>query len=239
MTYAEIRDSLQTGDIVLMRGNALISKIIRWVCSLLRLRFTMYSHIGLVVREGKRILLFEAVPSGVHHVALSQAIKNYDGDVYIRQLKGNRTLKMLGDLRVFMHETQGLPYEKDLLELIGAATPFHLGSADYKDFFCSELVTRVYQLWGLLPYIPIAKEYCPDDFRLGGAVDLSLRLFSDPTDLNRAYCLGKEIPIEKVVACETIFNHLDSDVCGWLLVALGRCISLRKQQSTRQAVADS
>ena len=200
MTYAQIRDSLQSGDIVEMRGNAMISKIIRWVCSLLRLRFTMFSHIGLVVRKGKRVLLFEAVPSGVHHVALSDAIKNYNGDVYIRQLKGHRSLKMLGDLGAFMHETQGLPYEKDLLELIGAATPFHLGSADYKDFFCSELVSRVYQLWGLLPYIPIAKEYCPDDYRLGGAVDLELRLFTDPFDLNRVYALGTEIPIERQAA---------------------------------------
>ena len=197
MTYPQIRDSLQSGDIVEMRGNGIVSIIIRWVCSILRLRFTMFSHIGLVVREGRRILLFEAVPFGVHHVALSEAIKNYNGDVYIRQLKGHRSLKMLGDLRVFMHETQGLPYEKDLLELIGAATPFHLGSADYKDFFCSELVSRVYQLWGLLPYIPIAKEYCPDDYRLGGSVDLALRLFSDSADLNRAYALGPEIPIEK------------------------------------------
>lgn len=197
MLYSEIRKDLATGDIVLFRGKGLASLIIRWFCSLCRLKFTMYSHIGIVVRERTRILLFEATLEGVYPVSLSAAIKNYGGRVYIRQLKGLRTLKMLGDLRVFMHETLGLPYEKDLLELIGAATPLHIGNADYADFFCSELVSRCYQLWGLLQYIPIAKEYCPDDYRLGGVVDRRLALFTDHTDLNRAYCLGREIPIEK------------------------------------------
>jgi hypothetical protein len=198
MTYEEIRPKLQTFDIVLFRGRGLASLIIRWVCSIFRLRFTKYSHIGLVVLDSERVLLFEAVPSGVHLVALSDAIAKYDGDVYIRQLVGKRTMKMLHDLYGFIQRTIGKPYEKHLIELMGAATPLHIGSADNTDFFCSELVTRIYQMAGLVSGIPLAKEYEPDDYRLGGSIDKELAMFSDLYDLERAYCLGPEIPIEKI-----------------------------------------
>jgi len=197
MKYPEYRKKAQTGDIVLMRGRSFASIIIRWFCSLCRLKFAMYSHIGLVVREGNRVLLFEAVPPKVHHVALSEAIKNYDGDVYIRQLRGQRTLKMLGDLRMFMHEQLGVPYEKDLLEFMGAATPLHIGRADNSDWFCSELVAKVYQMWQIIRGIPLAKEYCPDDGRLGGAIDKQLAMFTSQFDTNGAYCLGSEEIIER------------------------------------------
>ena len=197
MKYKEIRPELRTGDIVLFRGRGVASLVIRWFCSLCRFKFTMYSHVGMVVRGRNRVLLFEAVPPKVRHVALSDALEKYDGDVYIRQLRGQRTLKMLGDIRYFMHKQQGVPYEKDLLEFMGAATPLHVGKADNSDWFCSELVAKVYQMWGLIRGIPLAKEYCPDDFRLGGMIDHELKLFTDMHDLNGAYCLGSEIPIEK------------------------------------------
>lgn len=169
--------------------------IIRWVCSLFRLRFTKYSHLGLVVLDSERVMLFEAVPSGVHLVALSDAIAKYDGDVFIRQLVGNRTMKMYTDLHEFIQQQIGKPYEKHLIELMGAATPLHIGSADYRDWFCSELVTKAYQVCELIFGFPLAKEYEPDDYRLGCQIDKELAMFSDPYDLNRAYCLGTEIPI--------------------------------------------
>jgi uncharacterized protein YycO len=203
MKYKEIRSELNTGDLVLFRGRGFASTVILWVCSIFRLKFTKYSHIGMVVRHSNRILLFEAVPSGVHLVALSDALAKYDGDTWIRKLKGERTVSMIINLDKFIHNTVGKPYESDLLELLGAATPWHIGKEDYSDWFCMELVAAVYQLWELMPRIPGAKEYEPDDGKVGGAFDKELALFSDPSDVNRTYCLTTEILIEKqeIIKC--------------------------------------
>jgi starvation-inducible outer membrane lipoprotein len=186
MLYTQIRPDLQTGYIVLFAGTVFFSWIIRIFSG-------DRSHVGMVVRHGKRILLFDsnATPGqngpGLHY--LSQAIQSYKGRVWIRKLEGVLTLKMLADLDKFIKEVKESPYEKDLIELVGAVTPWHIGKFDALDWFCTELIARVYQIWGIIPEIPLAKEYSPGDFKLGGAIS---------QDLNRAYALGSEIPIEKV-----------------------------------------
>lgn len=179
-TYERIRPSLQTGDIVLFRGEGIISSVIRWFCSLISHKYTKYSHIGTIVCDSDHILVFESTSirggvKGVRLTALSDVLANYDGRITIRRLHFNRTTELLHGLAQFISNNIGKPYERHLIELIEASTKLGFAHVDKSDFFCSELVAAVYQLWGLLGLSPDASKYSPEDFCYGGLVDSKLK----------------------------------------------------------------
>lgn len=77
--YRDIRDELDTGDVLLFRGKGLLSAAILWFCSIVRLRRTEYSHIGVILKFTQAeieylVLLFREVASQVP-VDLAVALK--------------------------------------------------------------------------------------------------------------------------------------------------------------------
>lgn len=193
MTYAEIRDDLNTGDVVLFQGTGLFSLVIRWVCSFFSHQPTMYSHVGMIVREGHRILLFESTTlngkSGVQINPFSTVVKSYKGRLWVRHLRTDLQDWQVKVLTAFIEQSLGKKY--DPREVISAATPWHVFKGDNKRFFCSELVIRVYQLWKLITTDIYAKEFSPQDFAFLSAVDMNLRF------AEQAACLTKEVEITK------------------------------------------
>ena len=171
--YAEIRDSLKTGDIVLFSGQSQVSGILKWF------KRSKWSHVGMVVKlpQFDAIMLWEStllssatdvetgMPSlGVRLVPLSQRI---GGEVAIRRLENvvlsQEDIDKLSALRV---ELRGRPYERNPVELFKSVwdLPFGRNEEDLSSVFCSELVAEAYQALGLLPEEQPSNEYTPADF---------------------------------------------------------------------------
>jgi len=74
--YAELRNEIKSGDILLCSGNSFFSNLIREATQ------SVWSHVGFILRVDHidRIMLFESVESiGVRAVSLSSYLNNYNG----------------------------------------------------------------------------------------------------------------------------------------------------------------
>jgi len=183
MKYEDIRDTLDTGDIVLFSGKGRISGLIKWVTK------SEWSHIGMVLRlvEWNMLLLWESTTlskikdiqsgearQGVQLVPLSERLKGYDGRVGIRRLNYFDKYQAVDTMALmeFRREVKGRPYERSKLELLKSAYdgPFGKNEEDLSSLFCSELVAEAYQRLGLLTEGTPSNEFTPADF--GGDINL-------------------------------------------------------------------
>src|SRR5262245_54459383 len=73
VAYQDVRRSVQDGDIVLFRGRAVFSMLIRL------LTWSRYSHAGLTAWWGDRLLVLEARPLGLAAARLSHVVVGYHG----------------------------------------------------------------------------------------------------------------------------------------------------------------
>ncbi len=173
--YFDLRESIQTGDIILFSGKGGISTGIKWMTN------SPWSHVGMALRitGWDLVMLWESTTlsnirdvetgeekQGVQLVPLSERLKRYDGAVCVRHLIVDRDNSMLSKLEAFRHDMKGRPYEKSKIELLKAAYdgPLGLNQEDLSSLFCSELVAEAYQRMGLLPNSPHSNEYTPKDF---------------------------------------------------------------------------
>jgi hypothetical protein len=192
-TYAQIRDSLKTGDILLFGGKGGISDGIKFFC------VSKWSHVGMVYKfdsptdprgslfcwESTTLCDIEdadtgKLTKGVQRVELSERLercfaKGYD--IAVRPLNRLLSVDMQRDLDAFRHEVSGRPYEKSKLELIKSLYDGVLGKnkEDLSSLFCSEMVAEAYQRMGLLSEDKPSNEYTPKDF----SNERTLRLQSD------------------------------------------------------------
>jgi len=180
MKYSDIRESLNTGDIVLFSGNGYISTIIQ------RLDQSKWSHVGILLKfdQYDSLLLFESTTlsnlkdvktnsfiKGVQTVPFSQRLTSYDGEIAIRKLVLlNEDIcdrnKINEVLMKFRYEVNGRPYEQNRFELIKSLYdgPFGLNAENLSSIFCSELVAECYQRIGLLDEDIPSNEYVPSQF---------------------------------------------------------------------------
>lgn len=181
-TYAEIRPSLKTGDILLFSGKGMVSGLIR------RLTNSKWSHVGMVVRvpEFDMVLSWESTAlatvrdvetlqkhRGVQLVGLRDRLALYDGEVQVRQLAHPIGAESLAALGAFRSEVSGRPYEQSKIELLKSVWDGWGGhnEEDLSSLFCSELVAEAYQRMGLLPGDPPSNEFVPADFKPGRMAD--------------------------------------------------------------------
>lgn len=174
--FAELRATLDSGDVLLFGGESRFSQAIK------HLTGSHWSHVALVARpwaEGP-LLLWEAtldpdlpdiathqIAPGVNLYDLEQWIRHYAGETAIRPLRIERTKKMRAALLDFYLEVCGRPFERNPLELLrplydGPLVTQH--EPDLSSFFCSKLVAEAYQRMGLLPTHPPCNSYAPRDF---------------------------------------------------------------------------
>lgn len=201
-TYEDVREQLDTGDIVLFAGKGLISMGLRIgsLCS--------WSHVAMVVRvkEPDVALLYQSTPvckakdffdgilkNGVQVNVMSEAVNGYNGKVAVRHLTVERTPAMLEGLSRFRREVKNRPYEDHIVQMVKAVWDGPLGHVeeDLSSLFCSELVAEAYQRMGLLPASEDggkpATEYTPKNFSAEG----------DRTELLLGAGLGEEIVIRE------------------------------------------
>jgi len=186
MTYREIRDTLLTGDLILFRGKGLVSLLILWFCSICKLKKTTYSHIGMIVVDSGRVMLFESTTlfgrKGVQLNPLSERLQVYKGSAYLRHLNCTRDDQFYKIINDTIVELLGRPYEKSIIELMGAASRvaslFAGRDTDLSSVFCQELISEIFIRLGFFPQSIPPNKYNPDDNVLGGRVDEILK-FSD------------------------------------------------------------
>ncbi len=73
--YDDARSRIRNGDVLLYKGQGIISRLIRWITR------SDYSHAGLAVWWNERLMVMEAVGKGVVVTPLSSNIGHYNGDV--------------------------------------------------------------------------------------------------------------------------------------------------------------
>jgi hypothetical protein len=173
--YENIRDTLDTGDLLLYSGVGPVSMSIRLVTR------SKWSHIGVVIRpkdfdmvcvlqsttlsKSKDVISGTEV-EGVQINLLSESLRDYKGDVAVRKLGVERTDDMRDTISNFRREVHGRPYEERKMELLKSAYDFFGGAnaEDLSSLFCSELVAELYQRIGLLSEEKPSNEYTPKDF---------------------------------------------------------------------------
>lgn len=131
--YSDVRDELDTGDIVLFSRKNVLMLLWQWLTG------CRWTHVGMVIRshDTQQVLLWESTTlnnlcdrfsgiaqAGVQAVLLSQRIRTYKGDVAFRKLDGQldpqTRRRMYGKLCSFRRAMQGRPFERNLAELLRA-----------------------------------------------------------------------------------------------------------------------
>lgn len=189
MRYADIREELHTGDIVLFEGRGAFSWAIQKLQRNQGYADWRWTHVGMIIVEpwGKLIWESGAVPglndvdTGISHIGpqvlpFSDRVRLYDGKrMAIRHLTGvTWTDPMLHVLGVLRHQFRKRPYEWqawDLLSAVLADNP-RWGPADLTGIFCSEMVSEILHRVLILSMDRPADTYVPAHY--GATVTLPL-----------------------------------------------------------------
>lgn len=181
--YAQLREQLKTGDLVLFSGRSWAARLVRGFTG------SRWSHVGLVVRlpeHPQTPLLWEATRAskiqdivqgcafdGVQLVSLDDRVAGYQGLVAVRRLQGVVTdAQARHRLDELMLAWQAKPYRNFVRQHLSFWVRGEQGLAFQKGGFCSELVAEVYRQWRLLPADMPARNYVPRDFASEAGVAL-------------------------------------------------------------------
>ncbi|MGD9097415.1 MAG: hypothetical protein PVF97_04965 [Desulfobacterales bacterium] len=180
--YEQIRDVLQTGDILLFSSDSPIMRL--WK----RLTACHWTHVGIAMRsaETDQLLLWESTPlkticdvhshmaqSGVQVVLLSLRTATYRGEVSYRRLDfsqadaGVTREDLSRKLTAFRQAVKNRPFEADLGKILKAfidITKSRRKGADLRRVFCSELVAAAFKHAGFIDEGLPDEEYTPKDF---------------------------------------------------------------------------
>lgn len=100
------RNQFEDGDILLLRGNFLTSRLFQRVTN------SYYSHVALVARWSDRVMVLQAKQRGVVAVPLSKTIADYPGRVDWYRLKRPADAAQAGgSASRASRETDGLPWD--------------------------------------------------------------------------------------------------------------------------------
>jgi hypothetical protein len=147
LDYRAVRAEIQDGDVLLFQGTHWLSRLIRWGSK------SAYSHAGVALWWGPRLMVVQAVGKGVEAVPLSVAVDHYSGQVdWFSPLPEVRARLRRDALVTAALDEVGKPYAHGpLLRL--ARMLWHGRMRKYRDpkksaaaYFCSQLVSRCYRL---------------------------------------------------------------------------------------------
>ncbi len=167
---------LQTGDIVLFSGRCTVSRLIRL------LSWSKWSHVGMIINDDPQHpypMLYESTHNnsvkdldtgryiqGVQIVPFEDRFHNYKGTVAVRRVI-NPCYKKRHQLRLYRTESQGIPFEQNVLEMLASATLFKWLRTDKEDLssiFCSEHQAEATMALEWLPRDKPSNHYSPKFF---------------------------------------------------------------------------
>lgn len=184
MDYRQVRDSLQTGDVLLFRaGTTLAGKVVGWVSR------SPFSHVAIVVRYRGMLCMWEAGRddlkdvihderiAGVHLVKLDDLLADYthvwEGDFVLRRLEPALDADRQSELERWLPAMSGKPFPElwqIVTDQVGAlVNPTKFNRASYA---CAELIADTYQRLSLLPLDRPSESYSAKDFSRSGGLSL-------------------------------------------------------------------
>ena len=192
VTFDQLKDKLQTGDIFFASGIGAGSQRIE------KLEHCEWSHVAMIVRTpDDQLLLWESSsldnledvrfhdqkpgPQLVRRVdRLSTDVGcKYDGKFAIRRLNVDRTPEMLEKLNAFIGQVYDATFPSHL-RMYFEVLEGKLGiQSSFKDFFCSKLLAETYIQLGLLPSHPVPNSYEPASFTSNHHLPLLLQATLD------------------------------------------------------------
>jgi hypothetical protein len=143
--YAEVRDTIRTGDCIQWKSKGLIPRIIRL--------WSEYSHSSLVVRFDKyedmvdRVFLIEALSGGLTMTLLSKRIQETKGTVFLFQVNNHyddSEAAIRRDASVALAHGIKYDYKSLFMNMMGRV------SNDASRYFCSEFVWEKWRKSGML-----------------------------------------------------------------------------------------
>lgn len=174
--YAEVREQIQTGDVLLYRGRSLFSKVIRWASG------SVYSHVGMAAWWGGHLVVFESMSGGGVAVRPARlSVDRYDGQVDWWALKDDCAAALdrerLLDLAI---AELGKPYGSGgafrlgLRLLLGRVTGRRDAVSLPESLFCSQYVSQCYRKSGV-DLVPDAIDECTSPGAIARSGQLVLR----------------------------------------------------------------
>ena len=150
LAYDQVRDQLQTGDLVFCSGTYFFSKSIRWFTK------SVWSHVGIIYRDDnlRRIFILESeIAIGVRLVPLSKYLRDYHGrkKPYQGRIVIGRIVPAADGEKVKKAISFGMdeltrPYDNWEIMRIAMRILFRRGRKDRdRKYICSELVYEAFR----------------------------------------------------------------------------------------------
>lgn len=155
--YDRVRQTIKNGDVILFRGNSLLSKAIRWCDK------SYYTHIGLVFEKCGRLFVLDSNDKGARPDFLSLRINEYV-DFFIISPKYSEREINDAITKLMEKSEQGIKYDFKLLLRIALYRKFKKDGRFAKDTndsrdICSEFVRRYLKLLGITAYNSLETEW--------------------------------------------------------------------------------
>ena len=165
--YAEMRESLRTGDLVFCSGTYFFSNAIRWFTK------SVWSHIGIIYRDDalERIFILESETFvGVRLAPLSKYLRDYHGRnkpyrgrMFIARLDPEVTQEIHRKAVSMGMDELTKPYDNLEIFRIAIRILFKLGRRNRdRKYICSELVYEAFRKAGILFHFR-HRSISPDD----------------------------------------------------------------------------
>jgi hypothetical protein len=146
-SYQDLREQIKTGDLLLFRGNRLLSGVIE------RLSDSPYSHVAILARWHDRVVAFQADLRGVEVLPASAMVCKYSGKVDWWALRPDLRAGTFKEEALFDTALTLLGIKYGYWRLVELGVRIMLGrTLNPKDahatpdsLFCSEFVSRCYR----------------------------------------------------------------------------------------------
>jgi hypothetical protein len=149
MRYDVIRPQIRNGDVLMFKGKYRSSFLIKWLTK------SSYSHAGIAVWWNERLMIMEAVMSGVRVAPLSRNVYQHKDNVEWfsckKEISEEDRLKMI----IFAQEELGKSYARWKAVLFGVKVLFKRDLSEKDELrmenklFCSQYVAQIYNSIGL------------------------------------------------------------------------------------------
>ncbi len=199
--FEDIRQSLQTGDLIFFSGEYAFSKVIEFI------EDSPWSHVGMVIRlpGDDNLYLFESTSlvnledelyhdriKGPKVVDLYDRLSSYGKELVpykqcdfgVRKANFERTEETHTHLFTYIHDTHGIPTPDEWEMCKEVIEGKILNKADDNTFiFCSELVAETYMAMGVLNNDHPGNFYTPKDMATQTVEDHAFCSFGDVMEL--------------------------------------------------------
>ena len=179
-SYQDLREQMKTGDLLLFRGNRLLSGVIE------RLSDSPYSHVAILARWHDRVVAFQADLRGVEVLPASTMVCKYSGKVDWWSLKPDLRHGPFKEDELFNTALTLLGIKYGYWTLVELGARILLGrTLNPKDahatpdsLFCSEFVSRCYRNASLdVNKAANDASTSPSDFATSGFFEQRYQLF--------------------------------------------------------------